>query len=196
MLFRVNTEDYICDKLLELMEKKPFEKIKIVELVEYAEIGRSTFYSYFDSIYAVVQRIEDKFIEGLAKEDKADPTKYIYSGFDAETNSALRSWVEYTHGNLKTLKILCGPNGDPAFEVRITNRLRRQTEALIKKFNPNAAQKDISLVSSYVAGGIAASLKWWANHADDYTDSELLSFAIVEGRQSIEFLKSMQGRKS
>jgi AcrR family transcriptional regulator len=50
---RENTEAYICAKFLDLVETKPFYTIKVKELAEYASISRSTFYLYFDSIYAV-----------------------------------------------------------------------------------------------------------------------------------------------
>ena len=60
-----NLEKYICSKFLEMMDKTPFYKMKVLEFSKYAKIGRSTFYTYFDSMAAVAQRIEDQLLDGL-----------------------------------------------------------------------------------------------------------------------------------
>jgi AcrR family transcriptional regulator len=64
MLRKSDTETIIIEKFLELMRQKSCFKIKVTELIKLANISRSSFYDYFDSIYDVIQSIEDNFILG------------------------------------------------------------------------------------------------------------------------------------
>ncbi len=50
----MNTKKFICDTMLELMKEKKFDKITVQDILDRAEIARSTFYSYFESKYDVI----------------------------------------------------------------------------------------------------------------------------------------------
>lgn len=53
------TKDLIKDTLLELMHKKPFDKITVTELCRKAEINRGTFYLHYVDIYGVLDELEE-----------------------------------------------------------------------------------------------------------------------------------------
>ena len=50
------------DALLELMETKPFEKIKVTDVCAAADVNRSTFYAYYTDTLALLGEIEDDAI--------------------------------------------------------------------------------------------------------------------------------------
>lgn len=53
------TEKAITDTFIELLNRKPLDKITIKDLVDECGINRSTFYYYFDDIYDLLDHVLD-----------------------------------------------------------------------------------------------------------------------------------------
>ena len=47
---------------MELLKEKDFEKITVTDIVNRADINRSTFYAHYRDIYAVVEEIQDEIV--------------------------------------------------------------------------------------------------------------------------------------
>lgn len=58
----IRTQRHLKNALCELMQEKPINKITIRELTEKAELSRCTFYLYFDSIFSMVQSLENEML--------------------------------------------------------------------------------------------------------------------------------------
>lgn len=116
MLRNTNTEEYICKKLLEFMNESPFVKMKVTEFVRFANISRTSFYNYFDSLDDVIQKLEDDLINGLDDVNSVDMLE-IKTGKSPKLIKAL----EFISENLNTYRLLAGANGDPYFQIKLAN---------------------------------------------------------------------------
>lgn len=58
----VRSRRLIREAFLELVREKPFEKITITDIVNRADLNRSTFYAHYGDIYAVVEEIQDEIV--------------------------------------------------------------------------------------------------------------------------------------
>lgn len=171
MLRKPETEDLICSKLIEMMETIPFYKIKVAHLVENAGIARSTFYFYFDSIYAVVQKIEDDFIDGMP--ESITESSVNRAGFVAESlSSEILAGVMYIKKNIRVFGALSGKYGDPAFQARLINRSWRLMKM---RFAVSTDSHDIRrrLVIEYLLAGQWNLFKFWAFHENDISVEEV-----------------------
>jgi len=166
-----DTEKLICSKLIEMMETTPFYQIKVSHLVNNAVISRSTFYLYFDSIYAVIQKIEDDFIENMpigsfsvgnsnTKFDPVDLSSELYAG------------VEYMKQNINTFRVLSGNNGDPSFQSRLMNRSWKLMKNRFTSLSDGSATEK-RLVFEYLLGGQWSLIKWWASHENELTTKDV-----------------------
>lgn len=61
------TDRDITNALLKLMEEKPFEKITVQDILEEALVNRSTFYQHFTDKYAVLERLQEKYVTGMTR---------------------------------------------------------------------------------------------------------------------------------
>ena len=158
-------EALICEKLLDKIETTPFHRIKVTDFVKFAEISRSSFYMHFDSIYSVVQKIEDDFLSGLTDEDEA-LRQPIHDREATKPTPFTLMKVEYIRRNQRLLRILTGPNGDPAFQARMTNRIWR----MFKKRYENCVkltEPEKKLVCEYLCGGQLNFYRWYASHENE-----------------------------
>ena len=159
----MNTQDLICEKLLDLMENRPFYQIKVTQLAECCGISRSTFYAHFDSIYEVVQRIEDDFLAHIPNESAVDPTD----------KSAIVDNLVFLRDNIRKVKILFGPNGDPSFAAKFANRNKRVLNTLASKNRSEATTLELQVVNEFMLGGKMRLLQWWASNEKSVSVNDL-----------------------
>lgn len=161
-------EQFICQKLLDMMEERPYDRIKVTELVKYAGIGRSTFYSHFDSIYAVVQKIEDDFLVGL-------PDEITCTRETVNDRRTRLGYFNHLKDNKRVYRILNGPNRDPSFRIRLMNRTRRilLTHVASPTKTPHEAAEQ-RILCEFLQGGYEHMITWWLEHADEFSAHEMV----------------------
>jgi len=170
---KLDVKQLICEKLIDLMEEKPFLEIKVGDLCRYANIGRSTFYTHFDSIYAVVQHIVDTFSSGLPSEN-SEHQKQILLGTKAGKTDEERQWLEHWEKNKRILKILLGRNGDPSFQMRISNRISRTIKNNFSN-STRFSESEMQFIISYFSGGEISLLQKWACTDTDMSIDEIIA---------------------
>jgi len=176
------TETLICDTLIEMMGTQPVDKVKVTELVKIAGISRSAFYVYFDSVYAVLQLLEDTFIAGLPDEDDISSGRIsesdIYDGF------------KYVRENLKVYRTLCGPYGDPAFQARLACRSKRVLEKHILSHPSQRTPAEKSMLAECLVASQWAVYKWWAFNEEEVSAVEVYKFIRSRTLKLIDSLGS------
>jgi len=163
-------KDRIFVSMMTLMETKPFHEVKITELCGLAKISRSTFYVYFDSVYDVLQKIEDEFFNGLlGSESFLRSNEDVYWPERARGLSMVTAL--YLSKHRKTIQLLLGENGDKSFEARLTNRCRLIFNDL-RPPKKTCSALEWKLRCEYSSCGLIGLLKWWCKYADDIAPDE------------------------
>ena len=158
-------ENEIRNALLNLVEKKPFYRIKVVDIIKECDIGRTTFYDHFDSVFDVMQSIEDEYFEKFLEKRQELKVREF---------SDLYTMVNFSSEYLVRLfRILVGPNGDPAFEMRFKNHNKRIIKEMVVEVDDPDEQK---MLAEFCAGGIWELLRFWAFNSDDLSRSKVLKF--------------------
>ena len=62
------TDRDITNALLKVMESKSLEKISVQDILDEAMINRSTFYQHFPDKYAVLERLQEKYVSGMTEQ--------------------------------------------------------------------------------------------------------------------------------
>lgn len=159
------TERQICEALLALMEEKPFAKVKVTELTEKAHISRSTFYSYYDSLYDVLQAIEDDFLSHIAEE------REVRAKFDM---AVVEKNFSYIRDNLQMLETLIGPNGDASFLARLGNRSKRILLTIADSSGSSLTDTQLAIINEFSRAGKLQVFRWWAQHKNDVSVNEII----------------------
>ena len=59
------TDRDIVNAFLALLDQKPFEKITVADIITEARINRSTFYQHFPDKYAILELLQDRYVQEL-----------------------------------------------------------------------------------------------------------------------------------
>ena len=148
------TRSAIREALTEMLAVKPVGKITVQELLDKANICRTTFYAHYEDIYDLLSEVENDILseirEGLEGLDQA-PIRV------EEQYPAIEAVVAVYAKHEKLIRLLNGPNGDPAFDARLQDTIYDVTRDLRKVKEGDAFDEERHrLYSCYViSGGIS-----------------------------------------
>ncbi len=147
-----------------LNEKKQLDKITVTELVNRAEITRSTFYTHYDNIYQVAQEYQLQTIDLLCNEElKLHSKKDILNYFD-NIFLCLKE-------NEKLYKLLLNADISVMFLDKLKNIASKKIlDALKYIYNDKYLELDVSFLMN---GIIVEILKYFRNDSE-YNLDELL----------------------
>ena len=153
----------ICDAMLDLMETQQFETISVTDLTKKAGVSRTSFYRYFESVYDVLQAIEDDYDEQFPKEFTAvQDLVDLQRGNGDGKESAELGYAEVVARNFRTYRILTSPNGDPSFEPHVRNRVQRIMQQTLESRLGKGLETDVAAV--FLTGTRMYLMRWWASH--------------------------------
>ena len=148
------TRSAIREALSEMLAVKPLGKITVQELIDRANICRTTFYAHYEDIYDLLSEVENDILseirEGLEGLDQA-PIRV------EEQYPAIEAVVAVYAKHEKLIRLLNGPNGDPAFDARLQDTIYQLTRDLRKVKEGDVFDEERHrLYSCYViSGGIS-----------------------------------------
>lgn len=118
------TKKTLEDALGDLLEEKPFEEIRVIDICSKANMHRSTFYTYFNDKYELLKskldEYEEKFLEDLQRYKIEDKLKDFHIDIMIKI-------LQYFYFNRKYLKIIFQNNKDNS----ITKILQKYLEAYV-----------------------------------------------------------------
>ncbi len=148
------TRAAIESSLLELLAQKPVNKITVQEIIDRANVCRTTFYAHYQDIYDLIESIGNAIIDEIgARLDDLDQTPVRVEGQYPTILSVVKIYAKYAD----TIRLLNGPNGDLTFDRRLQDKIYEETRRLRelkdgKQFDPERHR----LYSCYViSGGIS-----------------------------------------
>ncbi len=155
------TQHQLGRALVELVEEKRFDDITVQEVIDRADVGRSTFYTHFRDKEDLFRRDWEKFLDFLAEQIKWDqagkgsfmPIVFLFSHLaDAQTfyKSLVRS--QKTDGLIKAG----------------TEHLGQRIESALNQRFRNKTAVPFPILANYLAGEMFALLMWWLDHGMPY----------------------------
>ena len=148
------TRSAIREAMTEMLALKPVGKITVQELIDRANICRTTFYAHYEDIYDLLSEVENDILseirEGLEGLDQA-PIRV------EEQYPAIEAVVEVYARHENLIRLLNGPNGDPGFDARLQDTIYDVTRQLRRLKEGDAFDEERHrLYSCYViSGGIS-----------------------------------------
>jgi AcrR family transcriptional regulator len=157
------TQRSLSEALVELIKEKRFDEITVQEVIDRADVGRSTFYSHFRDKEDLFQKDWERFLGGLAQHidwEKAGhgsfvPVVYLF-GHLQEYHHFYQSLVrsgKTDHVFKSGLTYL-----SQQIEAELTSRLRGKPAPAIP----------IPILANYLASELFALLKWWLDSGMPY----------------------------
>ena len=144
MRVRDKTKKKIASSMVELVEKKPIDKITITDITVNCDMTRQVFYRYFVDKYDLINWMYEE-----------DCGSIIYTG---EENFSLKSWIEYIIGILEDKKSFyvhaIQDDSSKTFENLILDKTRFYLKKIIEYKTATELTKQLEFLIEMTARGL------------------------------------------
>jgi AcrR family transcriptional regulator len=160
------TRRALREALIALVVERGYEKVTVQDVLDRADIGRSTFYAHhrdkddlfaacFDDLRAELERELAATAAGPSHDDPTRPIGVLF---------------EHAHRNQRVYQALCGRSGETA-GTRLLHRLI--LGSLRDHLTPVGLTLPADVVAEYHAGALVAVLVWWVRHGFPQPPAEI-----------------------
>jgi AcrR family transcriptional regulator len=162
------TRQLLNTALIELMLEKRYDAITIQDLIDRANIGRSTFYAHYldkeDLLISGFTRVLDSLSEHIQRfglGDHARPSLALFFG--------------HVQAHHQLYKALVRGGGIEMLFKKGHERLRQNIDRHLRSLIPpeRAPIAPLPLVADFVAGAILTMLKWWLDNELPFTPEQM-----------------------
>ena len=166
---RRETEKRIETSLLQLMKEQTFETISIRQLIDLAEVNRSTFYRHYLDKYDLLDKIEDRLLGDLQSyyQEALESACLFKLEKDFKVEDYIHEKQNLFHffePYLEGLAILLGPNGSPTSSRRLQEALREIFSQSISLADPHIEEVEADLLLNHQAASFMGTLIYWLAH--------------------------------
>lgn len=157
-----------------LLSRKSYTKITIQEIIDEANIGRSTFYAHFETKDDLLKAICQNLFDHIFSDDLQAEETHDFSLSKGQSNSLLTHILYHLKDDEKNLHGLLGSENSDLF----WNYIRQQFSRFIKNYILNVrTEKSLhipdELLNSHIAGSFIELVKWWMKNGMEESPEEL-----------------------
>lgn len=146
------TRQKLIDAFWILYKKKDIDKIKVQEITDLAGYHRNSFYRYFEDVYDILDKIEDKIIGELI--DNTDE-RIISSRDGIVAKNFARVWEE----NSEYIRVFANKERGNRFLMKMTKELKEiHKEKFV--FSENPDENDY-ILEQQLAGSLSAMMLYF-----------------------------------
>lgn len=170
------TRQQIRAGLARLMMTRGIGEITVKELVDEADINRSTFYLHYPDIPGLLREIEQEFI----RETRSIAQKYPISAKEKSAYKFIREMFRMLDENRSICRALVGPFGDIGFIRKLEKILEENSQEMLEEMFPQG-QDEIQYFYSYCLNGCLGFVRRWLDDGEDMSPeyAAALTYSMV-----------------
>ena len=162
------TQQALMDALISLLTVKHYDAISIQDIVDQANVGRSTFYAHF-------QTKDDLLMMGFRRVLESLLQHIVLSEVDQNIKLETTMLFSHAQGHYELYRTLAWGSsqelltkeGHTALSILLQDRL---TQLLSEK---DESSVPLSVLSNYLAGSLLILLKWWLDNKMPFSPGDM-----------------------
>jgi AcrR family transcriptional regulator len=158
------TKKALKDSLIELMKTIPIQNIPVKAIYAGAEVSRSTFYTYYDNQYDLLEDIQNEIFDNF----EAGYGKHLTETAWRESSSNFEEALRYIADNHDSIQVVLGENGDINFQKKLIEKHIIDMKKMMKRILDKSTDEKIERsYSVFIMNGSLALLQDWIKHGMD-----------------------------
>lgn len=164
------TKVAIYQALSELLNRKRYPNITIQEIIDRANVGRTTFYSHFstkdDLLYSCIENVFESFNAHLMNDaSQAHETHLI----------PVAELFEHIQENSRMVKGILALEGGELLSEKLKNYWSVKIEPYLLLQIPNGKEPrvPIPILTNYITSTVFELLRWWMKSGMSYTPQQM-----------------------
>ena len=167
------TRESIFRAFTELLNKKTYTKITVQDIIDTADIGRTTFYTHFETKDDLLKSLCTEIFEHVFSEDSGKEKTHDFSD-EHDTRALITHILYHLQEHMDVLPgILSGESGE-VFMLTFKEHLK-ELFAHSGKTRASFVPQDYML--NHMVCDFAETVKWWSQNTQ-YTPEEISAFFL------------------
>lgn len=163
----LRTRRLLQEALTALMAQKPYEQITIQEIIDRANVGRTTFYAH----YTDKQDLLLRGVAGLEPKPAARGKRQNCLASAATLSTA--AMFAHVQQNKPLHEVMFRKSTEPSVRDRGTAFLYANVTAQLKEMAGAEPGVPIPVLAHYLTGGLMALVQWWMDSGRPYSPQEM-----------------------
>ena len=169
---QAKTRKAVMDAFTRLLEHKPYGNITVQEIIDTADIGRSTFYAHFETKDDLLRVLcEEIFAHVFSEKQHKELTHDFSSGAYGMAEKVTHMLYQLDDSRSCLRGILSGEGGE-IFMRYFREHLTKIFDGALRK-TKNGAPREYFL--NHATQSFAETLRWWMTH-DKFKPEEICAF--------------------
>lgn len=159
----------LSQALVALMSEKRYDAITVQDIIDRANVGRSTFYSHYldkeDLLVSNMTEVLDTLRQQMEQYQPGAPG----------TPPSLAPLFAHVQQHYGLYKALVRGQGIDVLHKKGHERLRRTIERYLQQIGADSrpSTAPVALVADYIAGAVLTLLLWWLEHEMPYPPAQM-----------------------
>lgn len=184
------TRQLLKDTLITLIVEKGFEAVSIQELLDRANVGRSTFYLHYDNKYELLHSCFEDFTNLLEQHSLGLRNSKLCSGNDVKSNFTYNLFllVEQKHD---IFIALLGNGGLTMFQHPLQDYVHTYMMNRLKMTMPgkNNSSLKLEMLAQYLTSALIGTIQFWLNNNMPCSAEEVYQSFLQFTRQDVSFFE-------
>jgi len=165
------TRQLLHDALTALILEKGYDKITVQDIIERANVGRSTFYAHYldkqDLLESGLERLRDELGRNLTGDDAAESAEW--------TLLPTLELFRHTGQHHDLFRAMIGGTGIDVVVRTIDEALTAHAQALLAELVAERGQPSVParVMVTYLVGALLALLTWWLDNDMPYPPEQM-----------------------
>jgi AcrR family transcriptional regulator len=175
------TRGLLQDALLELILEKGFDAVTVQDVIDRANVGRSTFYAHFqdkeDLLLSGFEHLRTQFEEHLKSETIAHDSPWALS----------LSMFHHAQSQRRLYQALAGKQGGNIALAHIKKYLFNYLQSHLKKvLSKRNGGIPPEIVAHFITSSFISMLTWWLDNNSSYTAEQMNDFYLQLAQPGID----------
>ena len=169
------TRRAVYDAFTRLLEKKSYSNITLQEIIDEADIGRSTFYAPFETKDELLRALCTEIFEHVFSEDLEKEKTHDFSHSDGALASAITHILYHLQDSRRYIKSILSSESGELFMRFFKEYLERLFESALSG-PPLGIPREYLL--NHMVCDFAETVRWWMRN-DSYSPQEISRFFLA-----------------
>ncbi|MBR7132172.1 MAG: TetR/AcrR family transcriptional regulator [Clostridia bacterium] len=165
------TRDAIFKAFGHLLEGKKYEHITVQEIIDEADIGRSTFYAHFETKDTLLKEMCSDIFDHIFSDKICE---YSAEKNDLETKLAHILW-HLQNNNFNIYGLLSSQSGD-LFLQYLKEQLAILFKMYLSDFHTDTPE---DFLLYHLIGSFAEAIKWWVNNKMQHSPEQIAKYFMA-----------------
>jgi len=152
------TRTAIYEALTVLLKKTPFEDITVQQIIDEANIGRSTFYSHFETKDQLLQEMCNELFAHVFSESLFPEKSHDYSDNHNDVRALMEHLLWHIKDHGESISSIMYGESEKIFTGYFTEYLGKSFGSLISRLNADVPEV---FKKQFFIGSFISTVKWW-----------------------------------